>query len=390
MGDLIVVKILYSAAALQGVFMGALLVRTHVNQPANRILAILLFIISFHLVLVGFDNRDFFMAFPHLSRISWIIGSLYWPLIFLFVQHITGTPFRSKWKNLLLFIPFAVLLIIMLPYYLQSTESKRALLTHFEKASEADFGWLNEVVSLLHIVFQGLCLAYYLSVEKKLKDEYSAIDAVRVTWLKQFLVITFLVTLLAVVSFFARDLRWPLVSKAYSFHFIGIVFIFYWLSYKALTHPVLFGLHPMPTIPATSPAQAPLPGTEEKYSRSSLEEDRSMRIFEAVRQLLEDEKLYRKNDLTLTDLATRMNMPRHHVSQAINSQYAGNFFDLINELRVKEFKLMALDPSKKHLSLLGIARDAGFNSKASFYAIFKKKTGMTPAEYIGSQSEPVK
>ena len=82
----LLIQIIYSAASIQGLFLSLLLFRTKINQPANRILAILLIIISGHLILVGFDNRDFFLAFPHLSRVSWIIGSLYWPLIFLFVQ----------------------------------------------------------------------------------------------------------------------------------------------------------------------------------------------------------------------------------------------------------------------------------------------------------------
>ncbi|HEY0656151.1 MAG TPA: hypothetical protein VGD65_23615, partial [Chryseosolibacter sp.] len=130
----IIVKILYSAASLQGLFLGFLLFRTSNNQPANRILAILLFLISFHLVLAGFDEREFFIAFPHLSRISWIIGTLYWPLLFLFVQKTTRYPLAS-WKNYALFAPFVFFLAIMSPYYLQSTESKRLLLDDFAKAS---------------------------------------------------------------------------------------------------------------------------------------------------------------------------------------------------------------------------------------------------------------
>ncbi len=101
--------------------------------------------------------------------------------------------------------------------------------------------------------------------------------------------------------------------------------------------------------------------------------------------MLRDQKLYLKNDLTLTQLSTAVDTPRHQVSQAINSCHTGNFFDLINDYRVDAFKQFASQPDKKHLSLLGIAQEAGFNSKASFYSVFKKKTGMTPAEYLESQ-----
>ncbi len=374
------IQILYSAASIQGLFLSFLLLRTRINQPANRIHAILLIILSFHLILVGFDNRDFFLAFPHLSRISWIIGSLYWPLIYLFVQYITQTQPNRIWKSYWLFTPFFILLMIMLPYYILSVEEKRALLSNFEEASRDDFGWINQVVSLLHIVFQTFILIYYLRFEKKLYEEFSEVESLRIQWLKQFLILTLTATMLAVFSFFARTWQVPVLSQLYSFHFIGIVLLFYWLSYKALTQPVLFGIVKEQIQPT---AIAP----EEKYKKSSLETEQLASMFEKVKQVLHHQQLYLKNDLTLTQLSAAVGIPRHQLSQAINSCYTGNFFDLINDYRVEAFKQFASQPDKKHLSLLGIAQEAGFNSKASFYSVFKKKTGMTPAEYLENQSK---
>jgi len=106
-------------------------------------------------VLVGFDERDFFLAFPHLSRISWIIGSLYWPLIFLFVQYITRTQPDKIWKSFWTFIPFFILLVIMLPYFSTSAAEKRALLTNFEEASRADFGRINQVISMRYVLIDS-------------------------------------------------------------------------------------------------------------------------------------------------------------------------------------------------------------------------------------------
>ncbi len=380
MNNFQLIQILYSAASIQGLFLSFLLVRTKINQPANRILAILLIILSFHLILVGFDNRDFFLAFPHLSRVSWIIGSLYWPLIYLFVQYITQTQPHKIWKSLWLFVPFIVLLLVMLPYYLSSSDEKRALLTNFEAASRDDFGWINQVVSMLHILFQTFILIYYLQFEKKLYEEFSEVESLRIQWLKQFLILTLAATVLAVFSFFARTWNIPVLSQLYSFHFIGIVLLFYWLSYKALTQPVLFGIVKEQNSIATI---AP----EEKYKKSTLEAEQLTIIFEKVKHVLHAQKLYLKNDLTLTQLSLAVDVPRHQLSQAINSCYSGNFFDLINDYRVEAFKHFASLPDKKYLSLLGIAQEAGFNSKASFYSVFKKKTGMTPAEYLENQSK---
>jgi AraC-like DNA-binding protein len=383
------VKILYAAAAIQGLFLAILLFKTRINQPANKILSALILLLSFHLVLVGFDNREFFMMFPHLSRVSWIIGSLYWPLIFIFVQYLTRSHAGSPGKYILFFIPFIVLLIVMMPYYLMSAEEKRNILTDFEKASQADFGWINQVVSLLHIFFQTFSLLYYLRLEKKLREEYSEVESIRILWLRQFLIFILSATILAVISFFCRTWNIPVLSNLYSFHFIGIVAIFYWMSYKALTQPVIFGLSP-----ATAIHHVDIPAKEheltEKYSKSGVDTAKLPAIFQSLETVISTEKLYRKKDLTLSELADRISLPRHQVSQAINSQFEGNFFDLINGYRVEDFKAMAADPAKKNLTLLGIAQEAGFNSKASFYAIFKKKTGLTPSEYLEMQSKSVK
>jgi AraC-like DNA-binding protein len=394
----VIVKILYSAASIQGVFLAVLIFRTRVNQPANRILGILLLLISFHLVLVGFDEREFFMKFPHLSRVSWIIGSLYWPLLFLFVQHLTQTQPEKIWKSFWTFVPFLVLLIVMLPYYTKDAETKRRILDNFESASAADFGLVNQIVSVLHVVFALFFLFYYLRFEKRLFNEYSEIESIRIKWLKQFLLGIMGVTVVAVVAFFARGWNIPLFSRLYDFHFIGIVILFYWLSYQALTHPVLFGigrLHPVSTPVELSPAStleindspgAPDEGTA-KYRKSTLDEFQRREIFEKVKAALEGQKLYLKGDLALSDLSAVLAIPKHQISESISSCYTGNFFDLINSYRIEAFKTLALDETKKHLSLLGIAQEAGFNSKATFYTVFRKRTGMTPTKFLEKSRE---
>ncbi len=58
-----------------------------------------------------------------------------------------------------------------------------------------------------------------------------------------------------------------------------------------------------------------------------------------------------------------------------------NFYNLVNDYRVEEVKKRMVDPKYRHLTILAIAYDAGFNAKSSFNTVFKEKTGMTPSEY---------
>jgi len=69
------------------------------------------------------------------------------------------------------------------------------------------------------------------------------------------------------------------------------------------------------------------------------------------------------------------------LSQIINENFNRNFYDLINEYRVKEVKKCLSNQKYNNFTLLGIAYECGFNSKASFNGVFKKFTGLTPSEF---------
>ncbi|MBW6492346.1 MAG: AraC family transcriptional regulator [Lentimicrobium sp.] len=93
------------------------------------------------------------------------------------------------------------------------------------------------------------------------------------------------------------------------------------------------------------------------------------------------EKPYLDADLTLPQLATRLQIPSHLLSRVINEKFGLNFFDFINQYRVDELKSKLNNPEFDNLSLLGIAFECGFNSKSAFNRVFKKITGLTPSEF---------
>ena len=94
------------------------------------------------------------------------------------------------------------------------------------------------------------------------------------------------------------------------------------------------------------------------------------------------EKPFLRTKLSINDLAEELDIPSHHISQVINERLNQNYFDFINSYRIEELKVKLKDPRNKHLTMLGIAFDCGFNSKASLNRIFKKHTGQTPSEYL--------
>jgi AraC-like DNA-binding protein len=59
-----------------------------------------------------------------------------------------------------------------------------------------------------------------------------------------------------------------------------------------------------------------------------------------------------------------------------------NFNEFINQYRLKHFKSIALKPEFKHITILGLAYDSGFNSKSVFNTFFKKSEGVTPSKWV--------
>ena len=118
-----------------------------------------------------------------------------------------------------------------------------------------------------------------------------------------------------------------------------------------------------------------------KYRSSSLTEGASTSIKNRLERLLNEEQVFRENELRLTDLAAYLDISHHQLSQVINEQYGVNFFELINRYRIEHVRRLLADPAYSRHTIIQIAYEAGFNNKVSFNRYFKKEFGLTPSAY---------
>jgi AraC-like DNA-binding protein len=123
-----------------------------------------------------------------------------------------------------------------------------------------------------------------------------------------------------------------------------------------------------------------------KYEKSTLTEALKAVYLDKLLNYMQKEAPFLEPGLSLADLAGKLNMSTHHLSQIINQHFGQNFFDYINEKRVEKAKELLLNPSFAHLNITAIAFEAGFNSSSTFNAAFKKHTGMTPTQFKTSQT----
>jgi TolB-like protein/class 3 adenylate cyclase/AraC-like DNA-binding protein len=122
-------------------------------------------------------------------------------------------------------------------------------------------------------------------------------------------------------------------------------------------------------------------GEKRKYKKSLLQPDLLNKYQDQLTQLMSREKPYLNPDLALRDLAEMLGIPPNQLSQVLNEGFDQNFAEFVNSYRLEMFKSKVADPDKRHLTILALAYESGFNSKTVFNTFFKKMTGQTPKAY---------
>lgn len=118
-----------------------------------------------------------------------------------------------------------------------------------------------------------------------------------------------------------------------------------------------------------------------KYKNSYLPPDYVDLCLKKIDYMMNVEKIYRDENLSLHSLARKLAVTPHQLSRMINETLHKNFPDLVNSYRIDEVKKDLSNPAKSRVKILSIAFQAGFKTKVAFNATFKKYTGMTPTEY---------
>jgi len=119
----------------------------------------------------------------------------------------------------------------------------------------------------------------------------------------------------------------------------------------------------------------------DSYKKGRLKESVLEEYEQKLIQLMQREKVYLDNELTLTQLAKLLRMSNPHLTQVLNIRIGLNFYQYINRLRI-DYAVKAIERGIKDSNLETLAAECGFNNRASFNRYFKEITGKAPSEYI--------
>jgi len=123
--------------------------------------------------------------------------------------------------------------------------------------------------------------------------------------------------------------------------------------------------------------------TDSKH-KSLLDKDESHQYFVGLTSCMENDKFYLNSELSLKLLAEHLSIHPNKLSWLLNNHVGQNFNEFINTYRLEDFKTKAVNPSNKHITILGLAYESGFQSKSAFNSFFKKSMGSTPKVWLKS------
>lgn len=350
---------------LQGFLLFALLVSDKRVNYANKLLGVFCLFLASTLLFP-------LIVFYEEASITWLTGFLlflpasYGAMGYLYCRSaMTGSPLQRT--DIIHILP--LLICYSLNYEILFSAEKALSFVTMPKD-------INTTLKLTLAVFYGQALIYIVLLARmiyrfqtKAKQTLSSYNPDTFKW--HWSLMAFM------VSIWGLKALSGLTSNPFLVNFIAdclLVFMIYFFAVVQWRNPSLFHIQQLSAElaqPTVLNNKQPSDGLLDQETRSS--------VLSLVQDQVKEQALYRNSELTLAMLAEQVGVSVHHLSETLN-QYGGkNFNRFINEYRVAEV-CQQLD-QKSDRKLIDLALDAGFSSKSSFNAIFKKLTGQTPSLY---------
>ncbi len=161
----------------------------------------------------------------------------------------------------------------------------------------------------------------------------------------------------------------PLLSVANAATLIAIVSVVAWHLTRATGSELFVTAAPTRLAPEADEIADP-------------ERPEDLKLIATLQRLMQHERLYRHDGLTIGTLAAKLAVPEYRLRRVINQRLGyRNFNAFLNSYRIAEAKAALTDPTQSDVPVTTIALDAGFQSLGPFNRAFKTETGLTPTEY---------
>ena len=375
-------------AFIQGILFAALLLARgwKFQRLSDKLLGWLLLLNAIKIAywMLGFagwyDSHDSFTSFMFyfpFDNVLWM-----GPLLYFYFLSLTNADFKFQkrhWPHLVL--PLCWFLLIAIKFIIDFSFNRPFPVVedtqYGTKGPLADLeknGWIELIAFLSFFYYLFITLKAFRLYQQYVKHNFSFTEEIRFDWIRNLLYTISAGVLVFFLFELLSEVNGGSTYKFQWFAYLGLGIITYYLGIAGyFAHPKrLEQLH-------FEPKQ------EVKDEQTIDEKDRLPEITQWKEKLLDymdSNKPYLDPVLNLNDLAKKLSTNSSVLSKVINDGTGRNFNDFINYYRVQEVIHKLKAGEQQTQTLLGIAYDCGFNSKATFNRSFKKVTGKTPKEFM--------
>ena len=379
-------QVLITIGASQALALAILILLKRQPAQADYLLSIKLFLVFLITLLYNYHDELEVVA-PALPLNSFVLGYLVLPVFYLYIKSASGREVNIfEGKHLAHLLPFLWANFILIFFFYPLPYEEKQLLFDQMLWNEKPL-WFS---LLYHMLFLGMfpfylmkCFVFLKKYEDDILTKFSYTEDISLEWLSRFLwgmVIvgaTFILFEVVAANFFNFSSKEGMLLP-----FITLLGLVFYLGIYGLRHKIIFFDEPEPVL---ENRQLPT-SSDAKYQYSNLTSEKGEEYLAQLLQFMKTEKPYLQPKISIGELSEKADIPVHYLSQIINEKLNQNFFDFINSYRVEEFKQLLAMPDNQNYTLLSLAFEAGFNSKSSFNAIFKKITGLTPSGFARRNS----
>lgn len=350
-------------------------VRRDTNAAANRWLAAFLLLVGLFML------DDSLLVYGIYERHPQVIGLLNMPVfalapaLFMAISQFVAVEQRFRERDIWHFLPFILFFLLSLPFLFASDEIKLHELAAITEPTD----WVDKIF-LSMVVTQMLAYLFYSFLKlKKHRTNIEIVTAspaeVNLDWLLYFL---YGVAAMVLIWFF--ELFFFPFQKGAGWYTPAYLMVIFCLGYFALRQKEVFPF---------SKKEAEEIGAifSENESRAAAARrqifppEKLEHLKTQLLQKMETEKPHLDPEINLPGLAQKMSLSVHEMSELVNDGFGENFAQFVNRYRVEESKHLLFSEKHAHLSMVGIAFEAGFNSKTAFNTAFKKMTGVSPTDF---------
>ena len=236
--------------------------------------------------------------------------------------------------------------------------------------------WLGQCVYTIFIITRRL-----INYRKQLKNAFANHEGKKLNWMNWLLFVAISAWLFSLLTLFSSSLFNNLLFNTRAESLLSLLLIWSMAHFGLQQKPAFFeysdNIAENITTQKDDEQNIVLSPTK-KYQRSALDTEQSNRIAKKINDIMREDKLYLDSSISLQKLSSTIAISPNYISQTLNETLSTNFFDFINQWRIKAAipKILANDDT-----VLNIALEVGFNARSSFYKAFKQETGKTPSEF---------